>query len=113
MNKTSGSFKDRLDSFDSLITAKKDTLYTFDSKTKNLDKKLTDISDKITITGNKNIVKQDFYITDNLKFSLSIDDKIRFNFKDLKTLAGNPFPTFDKAPFLMIVPQNSAIITLV
>lgn len=69
---------------------------------------------EINTISNKNIVKQDFYISDNLKFSLSgkgVITKI-FYFNKLKTLVGEPFPTFEKTPFLVVVPENSAVLAL-
>jgi len=31
----------------------------------------------------------------------------------LKTLVGDPFPNFDKTPFLVLVPENGAVVTIV
>jgi heme/copper-type cytochrome/quinol oxidase subunit 2 len=68
INKRANNLKNRLDALDSLIIAKKDTLYNYDTKTKNLNDSLIRISDRIRVINSKNIVKQDFYIADNLKF---------------------------------------------
>ena len=115
INKRADNLKTRLDSLDRLIIAKKDTLYTVETKTKILSDSLFQISNRISVISNKNIVKQDFYITDNLKFDITGAEvsSVRFYFKRLKTLAGHPFPSFNKAPFLFIVPQNGANVTLV
>jgi hypothetical protein len=104
--------KTKLDSLNKTIKLKKDTINTYDLKTKDLNKRFEDLSSKITVISNKNIVKQDFFITDNLKFKFGQDTVSRFYFNRLKTLVGDAFPTFDKPPFLVIVPKNGANITL-
>jgi len=73
INKTAGNLKVRLDSLDKSIKVKKDTINTYDSKTKDLNKRFEDLTIKITVISNKNIVKQDFFIADNLKFAFGSD----------------------------------------
>lgn len=115
VNLRADKLKKRMDSLDSLIIAKRDTLFSYDTISKNLDRRLTDISSKISVISNKNIVKQDFFIADNLKFAFGSDTPYyhRFYFNRLKTLVGDPFPAFDNPPFLVLVPENGAVVTIV
>jgi len=115
INKRADNLKTRFDSLDMSIKVKKDTINTYDSKAKDLDKKFADLSNKINVISNKNIVKQDFFIADNLKFAFGTDtvETHRFYFNRLKTLVGDPFPVFDKTPFLVVVPENGAVVTVI
>jgi DNA-dependent RNA polymerase auxiliary subunit epsilon len=74
---------------------------------------LSNLKSEIKTISNKSIVKQDFYIVDNLKFSVSdANFKARFYYKDLTTIIGDKLPLFNKAPFLVAVPENPAILTI-
>lgn len=71
-------------------------------------KELFSISKRIKIINEKNIIKSDFYIVDNLQINLKYDADYRYKFyyKDLVTITGDKLPVFNKTPFLSINPEN-------
>jgi len=76
-------------------------------KIQNSSGELSGITEKIKAINEKNIIKQDFYIIDNLKIDTQDTNYVhRFYFKDLHTLLGDKLPIFSKPPFLIAVPEN-------
>jgi hypothetical protein len=121
INKRADSLKTRLDSLDRLIISKKDTLTNYEEIQDRIDKRvkisadsLTVLSRRINVINNKSVIKQDFYIVDNLEFPIAIKaEPFRFYYNKLTTIGGDPLPTFKKAPFLVAVPENASTLTIV
>lgn len=111
----------KFDSIDKKIESKKYTLNDYEAKQENIDKKvensdkkLSVISNRIDIINKKSIIKQDFYIVDNLKFPATENGNwyARFYYKNLKTIGGDSLPFFKKSPFLIAVPENQFELTI-
>jgi hypothetical protein len=119
LNTVTKNYEIKLDSIGKIIDSKKFVLNDYskmqdsiDKRVKNSDNLLSILTDRINVISNKNIVKQDFYIVDKLKFLIGIKGGATFYFKDLLTLSGDKLPTFNKPPFLVVVPENSVEISI-
>ncbi len=61
---------------------------------------------KIKTINSKNILNQNFYLIDNVKFNMAEEDKVdltnTFYFKDLSTSLGDKLPEFKKPPIVFV-----------
>ena len=104
----------RLDTLNLKINAKKDTLYSYDAKTKGIKDTLEKVLKRIRLIAEKDIIKQDFYIVDNLSCPFNEKQQsVTYYFNQLTTISHQKLPNFDKPPILIVLPENAVDLTLV
>ncbi|NOU19260.1 MAG: hypothetical protein HOO91_17015 [Bacteroidales bacterium] len=89
-------------------------LSSFDSEVKKNNTNLNSLKNKIDIINSKNIIKQNFYIVNSIKFRFNENDTTmkKFYFADLKTNLGDKLPAFDTSPLVIPVSESNAMVKI-
>jgi chaperonin cofactor prefoldin len=89
-------------------------LGTFDYKAKKQDYSLTSLENKIADINGKNIIKQNYYIVNSIKYKYHEADTTlkKFYFAVLKTNLGDKLPMFETPPLIIPIPESNAMTTI-
>jgi hypothetical protein len=110
-----------LEQYKTMVDEYMASINEFDTKQKNIERKaqvsdinLIQLKDRIEAINNENIIKQDLYIVDNLKFAITDSSwRATFYYKDLTTISGDKLPSFSQPPVLLTIPKNATGLTTI
>ena len=86
------------------------------AKSKRYNSEMGELLSRINELNKKNILKQDIYVIDGIYYDsrngANLNGWKKYYFKDLKTILGDKLPSFKKAPFLLPVSRQGAIVNI-
>jgi hypothetical protein len=79
----------------------------------NYEKSIRDLQNKIAEIKNKNIIKQELYIVNSVKYSYKeYWEYVKYNFDTLKTVNNEPLPIFSEPPTIIPFTNNGVVMTI-